>query len=321
MASALAASILLLLVLGYDPAVNATNTHSFVASQTRGILMVVIGLSLAAFSGAIMKLLGDQLSAFQVAWFRFSGMSLILLPYLIWRYGLRGLKPARPIIQMIRGLSMAGATTAFVIGAQTVDFADAIAILYAYPFLLVIIAVTFLGENVNRSVWIGVIGGFGGVLLVMRPEFEQINTGSLYIFACAVVISVQLALNRKLSRVSPPLVTAFTGALCAALVLTLLLPGSWKPVPEDAWLYIGLLVVTGAINQTLLVFAFAHADASTLAPFTYSEIVSAVIFGYLFFGTMPTPLSWIGILLIIVGGLYVSRALRIRNISRRAVKI
>jgi drug/metabolite transporter (DMT)-like permease len=307
--------------MGYHPAVNSNNTHTFIASETRGIVMVIIGLSVAAFTGAVMKLLGDQISAYQVAWFRFTGMSVVLLPYLIWRYGLSGLKPARPIIQLIRGLTMAGGTTAFVIGAQTVDFADAIAILYAYPFLLVIIAVLFLGEHANWSVWTGVVGGFAGVLLVMRPEFDQVNTGNFYIFACAVIISIQLALNRKLSIVSPPIVTAFAGAVCAALVLTLLLPGSWKPIPDDAWWYIGLLVVAGAINQTLLVYAFAHADASTLAPFTYFEIVSAVIFGFLFFGTLPTMLSWLGILLITLGGLYVSRALRVRNISRRGPKI
>jgi drug/metabolite transporter (DMT)-like permease len=307
--------------MGYHPAVNSNNTHTFIASETRGIVMVIIGLSVAAFTGAVMKLLGDQISAYQVAWFRFTGMSVVLLPYLIWRYGLSGLKPARPIIQLIRGLTMAGGTTAFVIGAQTVDFADAIAILYAYPFLLVIIAVLFLGEHANWSVWTGVVGGFAGVLLVMRPEFDQVNTGNFYIFACAVIISIQLALNRKLSIVSPPIVTAFAGAVCAALVLTLLLPGSWKAIPDDAWWYIGLLVVAGAINQTLLVYAFAHADASTLAPFTYFEIVSAVIFGFLFFGTLPTMLSWLGILLITLGGLYVSRALRVRNISRRGPKI
>jgi len=283
--------------------------------------MVIIGLSLAAFSGAMMKLLGNQISAYQVAWFRFAGMSLLLLPYLIWRYGLSGIRPARPVIQMFRGLTMAGGTTAFVIGAQSVDFADAIAILYAYPFLLVIIAVFFLGERANWSVWIGVGGGFVGVLLVMRPQFDQVNTGNLYIFACAIIISIQLALNRKLSVVSPPLVTACAGAVFASLILTLLLPGSWQPIPDDAWIYIGILVVSGAINQTLLVYAFAHADASTLAPFTYFEIVSAVIFGYLFFGTMPTSLSWAGIALIIAGGIYVSHALRMRNISRRGPKI
>ncbi len=283
--------------------------------------MVITGLSIAAFAGAIMKLLGNQISPYQVAWFRFTGMSVVLLPYLIWRYGLSGLMPARPLIQLIRGLTMAGGTTAFVIGAQTVDYADAIAILYAYPFLLVIIAVLFLGEKANWSVWIGVVGGFFGVLLVMRPDFEQVNTGSIYIFACAVIVSIQLALNRKLGIVSPPLVTAFAGAVCAALTLTFFLPGSWQPIPDDAWWFIGLLVISGSINQTLLVFAFAYADASTLAPFTYFEIVSAVIFGYLIFGTLPTLLSWVGIFLITVGGIYVARALHVRNISRRGPKI
>lgn len=282
--------------------------------------MVVVALSIAAFAGAIMKKLGDQISAYQLAWFRFSGMSLILLPFLVRRYGLAGLKPARPLIQMVRGLTMAGGTTAFVIGVQTVDYADAIAILYAYPFLLVILAVVFLGEHANWSVWIGVTGGFIGVLLVMHPEFDQLNTGNLYIFACAVLISIQLTLNRKLSIVSSPLVTAFAGAVIATIVLTLLLPGSWEPVPDDAWWLIALLVLSGTVNQTLLVFAFAHADASTLAPFTYFEIVSAILFGYLFFGTLPSLLSWFGILLITAGGIYVARSLHIRNISRRVPK-
>ena len=290
-------------------------------SNLRGIILVVTGLSIAAFAGAIMKLLGDQISAYQVAWFRFTGMSLILLPYLIWRYGLAALRPARPMIQLVRGLTMAGGTTAFVIGAKTVDYADAIAILYAYPFLLVLIARFFLGEKTSWSLWVGVIGGFIGVLLVMRPDFDQLNSGVFYIFLCAVVVSVQLALNRKLSVVSPPLITACVGAICASVALSLVVPAVWQPIPPDAWFYIGLLIFSGAINQTLLVFAFVYADASTLAPFTYFEIVTAVALGYLFFGTLPSPLSWGGITLISASGIYVARALHVRNISRRVPKI
>ncbi len=299
----------------------ASNPEAVPARPLLGIVLVITGLVIAAFSGAMMKLLGDQISAYQVAWFRFFGMSLLLLPYLIWRYGRGGLMPARPWVQIIRGLTMAAGTTLFVIGARTVDYADAIAILYAYPFLLVIIAVLFLGERANWSVWLGVTGGFIGVLMVMRPEFEQINTGTLFIFACAVVISVQLALNRRLSIVSPPLVTAFAGAVCATIALSFFLPGTWQPIPDSAWLYIVLLILSGTINQTLLVYAFAYADASTLAPFTYFEIVAAVIYGYLFFGTLPSTLSWAGIALITAGGIYVARALHVANIPRRVPKI
>jgi drug/metabolite transporter (DMT)-like permease len=291
------------------------------ASHSRGIIMIMLGVSIAAFTGVTMKILGDQISATQVAWFRFAGMSIILAPYLIWRYGFKGLKPARPIVQIIRGLTMAGGTSFFVIGSQTVDYADAIAILYAYPFLLVIIAVLFLGERANWTVWVGIVTGFLGVLLVIRPEFNQINIGTVYIFICAIVVSIQLALNRKLGAISPPLITAFFGALCATAALSILLPNAWQPIPTEAWLYIGLLIFAGTINQVLLVYAFIYADASTLAPFTYFEIVSAVIFGYLFFDTLPSALSWIGIILITAGGLYVARALHLNNISRRTPKI
>ena len=291
------------------------------SETSKGIFLVIAALSLAAFSGAIMKLLGEQISAVQVTWFRFTGMSLILLPYLVYRYGVAGLRPARPLVQLFRGLTMAGGTTAFVIGVKTVDYADAIAILYAYPFVLVILAVLFLGERASWPVWIGVGCGFVGVLMVMRPEFEQFNQGNIYIFACAVIIGIQLTLNRKLSIVSPPLVIAFAGAVCAAAVLTPWLAENWIPIPADAWWLIALLVVCGGANQTMLVFAFAHADASTLAPFTYSEIVSAVIFGFLFFGTLPSLLSWGGILLIVVSGIYVAHALHMQNISRRVPKV
>ena len=309
------------IVVVYDRAVNPVAHLPATESLGRGIIIICIGLSLAAFSGALMKLLGNQISVVQVAWFRFAGMSLLMLPFLLWRYRLSVLRPARPLVQIVRGLTLAAATTLFVKGSQTVDYADAIAILYAYPFLLVIVASLILDEKAGWTVWIGVIGGFTGVLLVMRPEFDQINIGTFLILACAAVISVQLALNRKLGQVSPPLITAFAGAVCATVVLSLMLPGQWQAVPDSAWPWIALLVLSGTINQTLLVLAFVYADASTLAPFTYVEIVAAVILGFLFFGTLPSLLSWAGILLITASGIYVARAIHLRNVSRRVPRI
>ena len=291
------------------------------SSTLRGIILIMISMVVAAFAGAIMKLLGEQLPAYLVAWFRFLGMSLLLLPYLIWRFGISGLMPARPWMQLVRGLTMAGATTLFVLGSRTVDYADAIAILYAYPFLLVIMAIAFLKERVGWPVWIGVTSGFVGVLLVIRPEFAGINIGAILIFLCAFVLSIQLTLSRRLGAVSPPLITAFAGAVCATIVLTFFLPGNWRTIPDSAWLYIYLLIFAGTINQVLLVYAFADSEASTLAPFTYVEIVAAVAFGYLFFSTLPSFISWIGIALIAVSGLYVARARQVALPPRRFSKI
>lgn len=298
------------------------NIHDQSVTDTRqGIIFIILGLSIASMSGAIMKLLSDDLSAIQITWFRFCGFALIMLPIVIIRFGRSALKPARPGIQVIRGLSMAAGASTFVIGVQTVEFADAIAILYAYPFLLVILAVMFLGERTQYSAWFGVIGGFIGVLLVMRPEFKNLNTGTLWVFSSAVIISIQLFLNRKLGSLSHPFLTSLYGALSAFVILTFFLPFHWQPFnPDKIWL-IGAMIICGAVSQILIVSSFAKTAASTLAPFTYFEIVAAVIIGYFVFGTLPGWISWVGISLITVSGLIVARCLPGRESAPRSPKI
>jgi drug/metabolite transporter (DMT)-like permease len=268
-----------------------------------------------------MKLLTHELSVIQITWFRFVGFALIMLPVVLHRFGRSALRPARPGMQIIRGLSMVIGTIAFVAGVQTVDFADAIAILYAYPFLLILLAVWFLGERVLWTTWLGVISGFLGVLLVMRPEFRTINTGTLYVLLSALIVSIQMALNRKLGVLSHPLITTLWGAVVATCVLSIFLPFYWQPVSADLLWLIGLMIICGASSQVLIVYSFSKAAASTLAPFTYFEIVAAVAIGYFMFGTLPVWISWIGILLITVSGLIVARSLPGRNPSQRQAKI
>jgi len=298
------------------------NNQSHHHAHTRqGIFLIILGLSIASLTGAAMKLLSEDLSSIQIAWFRFLGFAIILLPIVLIRFGRSALRPARPGIQIIRGLSMAAGTSTFIIGVRTVEFADAIAILYAYPFLLLILAVMFLGERVQYTGWIGVIGGFIGVLLVMRPEFKNLNSGTLWVFLAAIIISVQLMLNRKLGTLSHPFVTSFWGALSASVVLSFSVFFNWQPVNMDKLWLIGALIICGGVSQTLIVFSFSRATASILAPFTYSEIVAAVIIGYFIFDTLPGWISWIGISLITLSGLLVARSLPGRGTPQRTPKI
>jgi drug/metabolite transporter (DMT)-like permease len=285
-----------------------------------GIVLILVGLCLAASNGAIMKFLSTDMSAYQITWFRFFGYAAIMIPLVAFRFGRAAFKPVRLPIQILRGVSIAASTVAFVIGAKTVDYADAIAILYAYPFMLTLLAVGLLGERVSLIGWIGVSGGFVGVLLIMRPDFGQLETGTGFIFFCSVVVSIQMALNRKLGSISHPLVTSMWGASIAALILSALLIGNWQPILEKhIWLIVAM-IITGAFSQTLMVFAFSKTAASTLAPFTYFEIIAAVVVGFLVFDTLPTLVSWIGIALIIASGLLVARTLTGRHTSRRMPK-
>ena len=294
---------------------------SAMTNTPRGIFAIVIGLCIAASTGAIMKLLGDSLTPIQVTWLRFTGFALIMFPVVVFHLGADKLRPARPVIQFFRGITMASATVAFIAGVRTVDFADAIAILYAYPFLLTCLAVIFLDERVSWVGWIGVLGGFAGVLLVMRPEFSSLNTGTLLVFACAVIVAIQMVMNRKLGTVSHPLVTSLWGATIASLALLPLLFSNWQSLQSVNPGLIAAMIASGAISQLLIVWAFAHTPASTLAPFTYFEIVAAVTLGFFVFGTVPSWLSWVGIALISISGILVARSLPGRHTPRRNPKI
>ena len=108
---------------------HGTTTRSDGKPSTRtGIVLVICGLTLAAVTGAIMKLLSGQLHPVQITWFRFLGFALILILPVAVRFGRSVLRPARPAMQVIRGASLAAATVSFVVGARTIDYADAIAI-------------------------------------------------------------------------------------------------------------------------------------------------------------------------------------------------
>jgi len=269
--------------------------------------MIVLGLSIAAFTGAMMKLLAEGMSAVQITWFRFFGYAVVMFPVVVWRFGRAAFRPARPAMQVMRGFTLAAATVAFVVGARTVDFAEAIAILYAYPFLLMLQAVWLLGERAHWVGWMGLFGGFAGVLLIMRPDFSGINTGTLYIFACALIVSIQMVMNRKLGSYSHPLITSFCGAVAATAFLTPLLGGLWSAIDTREMLVIALMIISGAVSQTLIVFAFAVTEASKLVPFTYLELVAAVVIGFAVFGTIPDLISWTGLALICVCGVIVAR--------------
>ncbi|MEM7211396.1 MAG: DMT family transporter [Pseudomonadota bacterium] len=291
------------------------------ATPMRGILLIVFGLAAAALSGAQMKMLSEMLPVLLIVWARFAGYFLIILPVVLARRTTAIWPPVRPGLQVLRGLCMCSATICFVMGARTLNFADAIAILYAYPFMLTLAAPIFLGEQVRRAVWIGVAAGFVGVLIVMRPGFDGIGVDALWVLGAAVSVTTMLIINRKLGAVTDPLVTSSYGAFIA-MVLTA--PGMvmhWQPIGLET---LGMLVVlgfTGAISQTTIVLAFSRAPASDLAVFTYSEIVSAVVIGFLLFGTWPDGWSWVGIGLIVISGAGVARAMQGPSTPRRAPKI
>ncbi len=255
-----------------------------------------------------MKVLTEELDPVLVAWLRFVGYFSILLPLAIWRTGWRAFAPPRPQLQVLRGVMLAIGNVAFIMGVQHIAFGNAIAILYIYPFLMIIFAPIFLGEKVAASAWFGVVGGFTGVLLVMRPDPFGLDAHAMMIVLSGVMVSMQMMINRKLGVAVDPIVMSMWGGMAASISLIPFLPAVWVPPLHWPLGMLALLAVISALAQTLMIMALARATAGSLAPFTYSEIVSGICLGLIMFGTWPDPLAWAGMIFIISSGVMVARA-------------
>ena len=278
---------------------------------------MVTGLCLAALGGAVMKLLTGDLPAVLLAWYRFAIYGAILLPVAVWRGGRALFRPTRPLVQVIRGLLVAAGNTSFVIGVAYVDYANAIAILYIYPFLMVGLSALVLGERVSGPAWVGVAGGFCGVLLVIRPDPATLDLGALFIGFTGLTVALQMLLNRKLGTESDPILISMWGAVVATLALSLALPFTWQVPTRDVMILVGAVGALSALSHTMMVVAMARAPAGAIAPFTYLEIVAAIIIGMVMFGTLPDAVAWAGMALIAVSGIAVKKLPGVLKMRRR----
>ncbi len=273
-----------------------------------GIMLMVAGVSLGAVNGALLKALTPLLSETMISFVRYAAYLAIVLPFAIFHHGTALLRPPQPLLQLARGALLCVATWSFIYAAAGMPIADAIALIYVYPFMVTAIAPAALGERVPAAAWYGVIGGFAGVVIVMRPDIGGVDVHALSAVLCGAALAFSLLINRKLASSSPPLVTSTTSAVIGTTVFALPLLGGWQPIGLEAAAMIGVLGLISAANQWMILEAFAHAKASTLAPFGYAEIVAGVIVGFLWFGDVPDRLVWIGMAVIVASGLIVARA-------------
>lgn len=275
------------------------------SSVSSAVLILLVALALASFSGGLMKILTATMEPALISFLRFLGHFIILFPLALFRHGKKVFKPAHPKVQILRGCALVLGNTAFIYGVQHVDYANFIAILYIYPFLMISLSVWILNETVSRSTWLGVFGGFAGVILVLRPNIIQMDFNGLFIVFTGLMVAFQMLLNRKLGMTNSPLIVAVWGAFFACFISSLFVPFFWNVRSKIELFIIIILSITTALSQTLMIVAMSWASADKVAPFTYFEIPSATLVGFLFFQTLPDLLSWVGMGLIIFSGLLI----------------
>ncbi len=186
--------------------------------------------------------------------------------------------------------------------------ADAVAIAFVMPFIMLLLGRFVLGETVGPARLGACAVGFLGTLMVIQPSFAEVGAPALLPLAVAVLFALFMLVTRHIAREADPVtLQAASGAMASLVLLPLaaLWPGSLAGISASHWMILLALSVLGTLAHLLMVWSLRYAPSATLAPMQYLEIPFATLLGWLVFGDLPNGLAAAGIAVTIASGLYV----------------
>jgi drug/metabolite transporter (DMT)-like permease len=294
-----------------------------------GVALMLVFCALAPLMDVSAKLAAATVPVGQITMARFLLQGIIMLP-VVWAMGLSLGVPLRHAGMLaLRALFLILATFTFVAAIAVMPVADALAIAFVEPFIVLILGRVLFGDDVGPRRIAACAVGFGGAMLVIQPSLMVFGTVALLPLVTAFTFAFYILSTRAISRAMHPVVmqasTSIAGVVICLPVLVLA-NGSGSatldPVmPQGlAWIWLLGVGVWGAISHICMTYALKFAPSATLAPLHYIEIVTAVALGYAVFGDFPNAMTWAGIVVICGSGLYVIHRERI-TARRRAAAI
>ena len=230
----------------------------------------------------------------------------LLVPYMLLTQKPGVFKTKRIKVQLYRAI-VGNMGVGFVFWAYALlPMADVTALLFASPLFVTALSPALLKEKTDRYRWSAVIVGFGGILLIAKPSVSMLfNPASVIGLAGALCMALVDMALRNLGKTDDPLTTVFYFILVGVVIsgpYTLIL-GSVPDMNILPWI-IGIGIFT-VIQQVAKTTAFRFAEASFLAPYTYTAIVWATLSGWILWKDFPSFTVLMGTLVVIGSNLFI----------------
>ena len=288
-------------------------TSRLSSAPLRGIAIMVAACLLFPVGDSIAKHLVGTYHVLMILWLKYVFQTASVVLVILLTQNPRAFRSRRPGTQIARGVAGIGSYGTFLLAISYIPLADALAIEFSSPMIVVALSAPLLGERVGGKRWAVVLAGFAGTLLIVRPGMGVVHwAATLMLFAAFCVALMQL-MSAVLAKVDHPMTSLFYLSLTGLVLTSLPVPFFWELPDASAW---ALMVAVGAIAafcHYLFVWAFQFAAASLLAPFIYAQIVGAIVLGFALFGDVPDRWAVAGTALVVASGLYLAR------ISHRSV--
>lgn len=286
------------------------------SSARSGLLYALCGFALLSVGDAIIKTIAGAWPGTAVAALRYSVGALGLGTLLFIKEGRQGFAIPSPKVQILRGFAVATATICFFSSIFLMPLAEATAIGFTSPMITAILSAVILHERTNATKWFATLIAFGGVLLIMRPNVEELGWAALLPLASALSMALVMIGNRRVAGTGTPMLMQFlVASIAVPVILTAAVAGHFSGIPA---LHIGIpdwtivarccfVAVTATSAHWLIFIGTTRASAAEIAPMTYIQLLFALVLGIFLFGDWPDLTSLVGSGIIIASGLLLLR--------------
>ena len=256
------------------------------------------------------KYLSLTLPVLQITWARYFFTVIIVFPIIFFFYRKNLKFSEKPKLQLIRGMLLFIANVLFFYSISVIPLSKALTLAFVAPLIVTSLSPIFLNEKVGLNRWIAVFFGFVGCLIIIRPGFIELNLATIAALGTGLMYGFYLIVTRKLSSVDNPLLTLFLTGVVGATLGSFMLPLTWVYPSLNEWLIMFLIGLFASIGHFLLILSLKFADASKLAPFGYFEILPNMLIGFYFFNHLPDNFDFLGLIIIVLSGLYIFKSER-----------
>jgi drug/metabolite transporter (DMT)-like permease len=279
----------------------------------RGIALILASTVFLGVSDVTAKYLSATLPSIEIAWIRFLVFALIMAPAMVPGLPVYSLRTRQPAMLLLRGAALLASSLFFISGLRFLPIAEASATGFVAPLFVTALSILLLGERVGLRRWLATAVGLIGVIIILRPGTGAFHPAAFFPLVSAFAWACTLIMTRMMSGKEHAATIMTYSSIAGVCILTALVPLVWVAPSWHDTLFGILIGITSTAGQWIVVLAFRYADASVLAPFSYSQLLWVGILGFVIFGEVPDVWTVTGAVFIVASGLYTAHRERVRR--------
>lgn len=268
------------------------------------ILLMIGAIFCFSVMDATAKALAPRIGTIPAVWARYAGQVLVVLILVAPRLKTVA-RTNYPLLQLARSVFLMFGTVFFFFSVANIGLTEATAIMNINPVIITLGAAIFLGEKIGLRRALGIGAALIGALIIIRPGSDVFSPYAVLPLIAAFAYSAYNITTRFVGRNEDPWTSLLYTALFGAVIMTIAVPFFWQPLDLVSALLMVVVAGFGTVSQLLLIRALAIGEASMLAPFAYTGLIFATVWGVVFFDEYPDGMTILGAAVIVAAGVYV----------------